>query len=261
MAALAPGRVAYLNYGEGEWHQRLILGHVQGTSYVIMTPDHEIYVEQLDAANPDVEGSRVQAMDGVHPVGILPGEVYSFDPLSAAERTQILSEGRDIVNQERVALGLPPLDPAPAAALAVAPPPPPVVVPAAPQVVAAPGLPPPPGGPPAAGAAHLVALPVLPLAAAPGPAVGATAAPFQPAGWADLPAAAAVQPPAAMAQPAALPLVAPLPGPHPVGVGGSWVLDEPGETLEIGTEFSLPAGASVVSDAKGVGRALVIIGQ
>ena len=98
MAALVPGRVAYLNYGEGEWHQRLILGQVQGTNYVIMTPDHEIYVEQLDVLNEDVVGFRVQAVDGVHPVGIQPGEAYSFDPLSDAEREQILSEGRDIVN-------------------------------------------------------------------------------------------------------------------------------------------------------------------
>ena len=267
MAALAPGRVAYLNYGEGEWHQSSVLGHVQGSSYVVMTPGHEIYVEQLGASNEDVEGFRVQAVGGVHPVGILPGEVYLFDPFSAAEHEQILSECRDIVSQERVALGLPPLDPVAAVALAVPPPPPPAVAvpqaiaPAAPQVVAAPGLPPPPGGPLAAGAVPFVVLPVLHLAAPPGSVAGAVAVPYQPAGWPGYPAAAAVQPSAVAAQPAAPPYVALLPSPRPVGVGGSWVLDGLGEGLEVGTEFGLPASASLLSDAKGVSRSLVIIGQ
>jgi hypothetical protein len=260
MSALAPGRVAYVNYGQGEWHQRLVLGHVQGTNYVVMTPDHDIFVEQLDASNPDLEGFRVQAIGGGHPVGIPPAQVYAFGPLTAEERSQILSEGRDIVDQERGALGLPAL-PVPAAAEGGPPgvPPPRDAAPPGVAPLGAPGLPPPAGGLQAADAAAHVAFPVLPIAAPVGPAAAA-AVPALPAVWPGYPAAAAV--PLAQPAPAATgpPAVLPLPPPRPAGPTGAWVLDEPSESLEVGTEFSLPAGAAVLSDASGGRRALVRIG-
>lgn len=50
------GHLALLNYGERPvvWHARLLLGHVQGTSWVILTLDHDSYEEDLSIHNPDL---------------------------------------------------------------------------------------------------------------------------------------------------------------------------------------------------------------
>ena len=49
------GGIALLNYGErGPWHTRALLAHHQGTKWAILTPDHDIYVEDLSLGNPDL---------------------------------------------------------------------------------------------------------------------------------------------------------------------------------------------------------------
>ena len=56
MARYTAGDLAYLDYGEVPQviHERLVAGHVDGTEYVIVTPDRDIYTESLDPSNPDI---------------------------------------------------------------------------------------------------------------------------------------------------------------------------------------------------------------
>lgn len=57
--ALAVGSLGYVDYGERPRciHVRLIVGHVKGNEYIVVTPDHDMYSEILNVAeNPDITG-------------------------------------------------------------------------------------------------------------------------------------------------------------------------------------------------------------
>ena len=45
--AFQSGTIGYIDYGEAPRvvHARLILDHIEGSNYVILTPDHHIYEE------------------------------------------------------------------------------------------------------------------------------------------------------------------------------------------------------------------------
>ena len=47
---LKPGDVIFLDYGEeGEpWHERIILAALGGAKYLVLTPDEDMYVEEID---------------------------------------------------------------------------------------------------------------------------------------------------------------------------------------------------------------------
>ena len=108
MTTLGVGRLVFVCYdGFGEYHERLILAHIGGSSYLVATPDWNIFVEQLDMANPDITAFRIGPAAGGLPVGINAGDVYGFGPLSAADRAALLAEGVERADQERAALGVP----------------------------------------------------------------------------------------------------------------------------------------------------------
>lgn len=91
------GKIVYLDYGEGPpqvFHTRLVLGHVQGTKHLIRTPDGDVYVEQLDNANPDLVGFYEGPDDGTLPPGVPAANVYGFRAMTLAEFNQYLAEGR-----------------------------------------------------------------------------------------------------------------------------------------------------------------------
>ena len=107
MEILPAGRSAFVNYvgNPTEWHERVILGHVTGNTYVICTPDFAIYPEDLqrDANNEQV---RFAMADGHLPLGIDPAEVYGFDPISVGQRARLLEEGALLARQEKLRRGL-----------------------------------------------------------------------------------------------------------------------------------------------------------
>ncbi|CAK0856855.1 unnamed protein product, partial [Prorocentrum cordatum] len=75
---IAPGRLILVWYGGGEayWHERLLLCQVQGTTWVIATPDDDVYPEDIMAlgGKPCVQGSVPPAI----PANAL---LYRFPPL------------------------------------------------------------------------------------------------------------------------------------------------------------------------------------
>ena len=154
------GDIAYVRYdGFDVWHERMICGCVQNDEYLIVTPDFEFFVEQLSVHNSDLDGFRVQAPGGVLPLGIDAGSVYGFRPPNGAERAQVLAEGLQLADGERLGRGLGGAG-AGGGLLAAA-----AAQPLAPLAAAAPQAPPAGMLPIAAGAAAPIA--VAPVVAAP----------------------------------------------------------------------------------------------
>lgn len=107
---LLAGRRCYVNYGQREWHGRLVLDHVEQSDSVVATPDFDVFVQQLDNRNVDWEGFRVAPPSGGLPVGV-PGsreQVYDFDALRDSDVAALISEGRELGAMERSSRGLRP---------------------------------------------------------------------------------------------------------------------------------------------------------
>ena len=151
----------YVNYGDNEWHQRLILGHIAAYEYMVVTPTYDFFVEQIGGAGADIETVRLGVHGGGLPLGIDANDVFGFNDgagPTAAERRQLLGEGQTLTEQERAARGLagaggaPGVPPGAVVVGPVAPMagPPGAIVPApvALGVGAPPGLPPPGVAPP-----------------------------------------------------------------------------------------------------------------
>ena len=107
MGDVPVGRAAYVNYhgAPDEWHERIIVGHVQDNSYVVVTPDFDIYVEDLQS---DVNNAAVRfcMADNQLPHGIDPNEVYGFAAITPAQRTRLLEEGALLTKQEKRRRGI-----------------------------------------------------------------------------------------------------------------------------------------------------------
>ncbi|CAE7502120.1 unnamed protein product [Symbiodinium sp. KB8] len=125
MARFIPGDLAYLDYGEVPQvvHERLVVGHIEGAEYMVVTPDRDIYPEVLDASNPDITRFWPGGARGGLPRGIPAANVYSFGAINAREYRHLLEAGRGETAAERRRRGIdvePPFaagalgDPAPA---------------------------------------------------------------------------------------------------------------------------------------------------
>ena len=79
---ISEGDVVFLDYGEVPQVVRLVAAHVQDDLYVIVTPDFDVYEEQLSALNPDVVSYHYGG-PGLAPAGVDPARVYGFRALSA----------------------------------------------------------------------------------------------------------------------------------------------------------------------------------
>lgn len=117
--AFAPGDVVYVNYGEAPpcIHTRLVLDHVEGDEYLIMTPDLDQYVEELSAENGDFTGFHPALPGGAPPHGANPAHIYGFRPMTAVRYGALLQAGQQAAAQERTrrGLGVAPAPGAPAA--------------------------------------------------------------------------------------------------------------------------------------------------
>ena len=153
------GRRAYLEYSAepGLLHERIIAGHVQNDEYVVVTPDFDIFVEQVSAHNVDLDGCRIGPAGGGRPVGLGGAQVYGFGAIAPNDLQGLFAEALDLANQERAIRGIVvPGAPPPAGAVAAA------VGPLAPPAALAPAVP--VGG---AGAAPVPAVLVAPVGPVP----------------------------------------------------------------------------------------------
>lgn len=103
------GGIALLNYGERPvlWHTRLLLAPTTGSNWVVVTPDHDIFEEEMAGSNVDLTGFHYCGPSGQIPPHIPAARVYGFQPLTPAELGQFMTQGRALAAQ---------LNPAPAGA-------------------------------------------------------------------------------------------------------------------------------------------------
>lgn len=87
------------------WHERLPLEHLGGDEYIIVTPDSDIYPEELSVLNQDLRGVRVRVRRGAVPGGIAAGEIYPLPNWTNAELAEIRREAGELATQERARRG------------------------------------------------------------------------------------------------------------------------------------------------------------
>ncbi|CAK0829896.1 unnamed protein product [Prorocentrum cordatum] len=137
-AVLGRGSAAWVHYGAGEHRARLVGSLVENDEYAVVSPDFDVYVEQLSLDSGDLGGIRFSASVDARPRGApAPGNVlYTFAAPTPAEVNELLAEADQVCNLERAHRGPPLLGEAaraPGGAAAVATP--------MPAVAPAPGAP------------------------------------------------------------------------------------------------------------------------
>lgn len=96
------------------WHARLLLALVDQNLWVILTPDGDIYAEEVSDGNMDWSAWRVWPMGSPVPFGVDPALIHDFHPPPAdAVLQQLFQEGCHHAHQERVRLGINNAAPAP----------------------------------------------------------------------------------------------------------------------------------------------------
>eukprot|EP00435_Cladocopium_sp_Y103_P053284 s653_g17.t1 len=74
--------------------------------FVVLTPDYDVFVEQLDDSNSDLAAFHRSAPDGGPPAVVPLGAVYSFAPMTAADLAHYMSLGRGVGEAERRRRGI-----------------------------------------------------------------------------------------------------------------------------------------------------------
>ena len=109
-------RYVLLEYDVGGprlWHERLALEHVRNDLYVVVTPDRDIYVEELGLMNNDLRSIRVRAAQGVVPPGVAAEQIYGLPAFGPNEVAGFREEARRVAVAERAGAPgreLPPVD-------------------------------------------------------------------------------------------------------------------------------------------------------
>ena len=108
---MEPGHLCLVHYGErpSTWHSRILLAHVHGNEWFVLTPDHDRYVEQLDGTNPDYTDFIYLGANPAIPARVPPHEVYGFAPLDPGFLANEMQLARMEAQTERLSRGLPAL--------------------------------------------------------------------------------------------------------------------------------------------------------
>ena len=108
VGGLSPGDFVIVHYDVAEdvWHTRLLLAHVSLDSWVILTPDGDLYIEEFSSRNADISAWRVFDPAGPVPYGVDARTIYRFRNLpDAAAMRRLQDEGGRHAAQERARLG------------------------------------------------------------------------------------------------------------------------------------------------------------
>eukprot|EP00439_Symbiodinium_sp_Y106_P030600 s4760_g3.t1 len=114
------GDVVFVDYGENPpcIHTRLIAAHINDDLYVIISPDFDVYEEQLSQQNPDFVAlwHAGAGLGAAPPPGVNRAHVYGFRPMTAIDYQRYMQLGRTYAAGLRLRLGLNAPGVAPAAA-------------------------------------------------------------------------------------------------------------------------------------------------
>eukprot|EP00971_Amphidinium_carterae_P265127 5259019-Amphidinium_carterae.1 len=109
MTALSSGTFVFVRYdGDDLWHEQLVVGCVESAEHLVLTPDADLYIEQLDAANGDLAGIRVMVAEELS-FGLDQQRLYRLGRRPTSLQLQgILAEGARLrlARTERLARGL-----------------------------------------------------------------------------------------------------------------------------------------------------------
>ena len=83
------------------WHERWVLEHIERDEYVVVTPDEDIYVEELSLLNSDLRSIRVRAAQGAALPGIPAAEMYELPAWTAAQVAPLRAEASRVAAAER----------------------------------------------------------------------------------------------------------------------------------------------------------------
>lgn len=106
--------VEYAVGGPTLWHERLVLAHVADDRYIIVTPDGDVYEEELGLLNSDIRNIRVRARPGAVPAGVVAAQIYGLPAWGAGQLQPFRDEAQRLVGQP-----VPAAAPAPGPAVAV----------------------------------------------------------------------------------------------------------------------------------------------
>ena len=100
-----------------EWHARLVLARVGAEPglpgsdvYVVLTPDSDMYPEDLGPGSREIASVRDRPADRSIPYGVPADQVYDFAQLpTAADLVGLCAEAERLAGRERLNLGVRPL--------------------------------------------------------------------------------------------------------------------------------------------------------
>lgn len=111
------GHICFLDYDERPkvWHTRVLLSPTTADNWMVLTPDHDIYEEQMSLRNPDIIDFHYGGAGGSLAPHIDPHRVYAFQPMTPAALANFKLQGRVQGDAIRALAGLPPANAGPAA--------------------------------------------------------------------------------------------------------------------------------------------------
>jgi hypothetical protein len=111
------GHICFLDYDERPkvWHTRVLLSPTTADNWMVLTPDHDIYEEQMSLRNPDIIDFLYGGAGGSLAPHIDPYRVYAFQPMTPAALANFKLQGRVQGDAIRALAGLPPANAGPAA--------------------------------------------------------------------------------------------------------------------------------------------------
>lgn len=101
--ALVNGRVLvqYDVGGPRLFHERMVPEHIDAERYVVVTPDRDVYVEELSLLNSDIRSMRVRGANSRLPADVPAGEVYALPNWPPNEVARLRDEARAVAERER----------------------------------------------------------------------------------------------------------------------------------------------------------------
>ena len=83
------------------FHERWAVEHVRNDEYVVITPDEDVYVEELGLFNSDLRSVRVRPGNGALPAGVAAGQVYGLPAWGPNDVARLREAARRLADQER----------------------------------------------------------------------------------------------------------------------------------------------------------------
>lgn len=83
------------------WHERWALEHIEADEYVVVTPDDDVYVEELSVLNQDLRGIRVRAAPGAALAGIPAAQLYELPAWAPVQVAALRAEALRVAADER----------------------------------------------------------------------------------------------------------------------------------------------------------------